>query len=107
MFRLDGGDDLDSEDEIHLLGDFNQWTVSDDSKLDLDPESGLWTTDQLLKEGVYSYTYVRVNTNTDIDLTSLSDSSTPSIQEYVSLVYFNDPERKYDRLLAVEVFYAR
>jgi hypothetical protein len=72
-----------------------------------DPDTGLWTNSQLLKEGTYSYKYVKAGSNTEIDLTSLSDNSSPSIQEYMSFVYFNDPERKYDRLLAVEVFFAR
>lgn len=107
VFRLDADEGLTPDDEIHLVGDFNQWTVSDDSRLYPDPDTGLWTNSQLLKEGTYSYKYVKAGSNTEIDLTSLSDNSSPSIQEYVSFVYFNDPERKYDRLLAVEVFFAR
>jgi hypothetical protein len=107
LFRLDGDESLAPEDEVHLLGDFNQWTVNDRSKLKYDPETGFWKLSQLLKEGSYAYKYVRVEKPHEIDLTSLSDSSSPVIQEYMSLVYFNDPERKFDRLLNIETFYAR
>jgi len=107
IFRLEGDEGLTPDDEIHLLGDFNQWTVSDDSRMSPDPDTGLWTNTQLLKEGTYSYKYVKAGINSEIELTSLANNSSPSIQEYISFVYFNDPERKYDRLLAVEVFFAR
>ncbi|MFP8488027.1 type IX secretion system plug protein domain-containing protein [Gracilimonas sp. Q87] len=107
LFRLDADESLVPDDKIHILGDFNQWTVDDGSKLILNPDSGFWEHSQLLKEGSYSYHYAKINRNNHIDLTSLSDNSTPLVQEYMCLVYFNDPDRKFDRLLALETFYAR
>ncbi|MDZ7806535.1 MAG: DUF5103 domain-containing protein [Gracilimonas sp.] len=107
LFRLDGDESLSSEDEIHILGDFNQWTVNKNSELLLNPDSGFWENQQLLKEGIYGYQYIRIDENREIDLTTLSDNSSPQVQEYISLVYYNDPERKFDRLLATGIFYAR
>lgn len=107
VFRLDGDDYLTEDDKVYLLGEFNQWTANDNSKMRYDPDTGLWELTQLLKEGSYSYKYVRLDKPANIDLTSLSDNSSPVIQEYMSMIYFNDPDRKFDRLLKIETFYAR
>lgn len=107
IFRLDGSDSLTPDNNIYILGDFNQWSATSESVMAFDSTTGLWKNSQLLKEGIYSYQYILLDETGHIDLTSLSDNNSPNVQEYMSYVYFNDPERKFDRLLAVETFYAR
>jgi hypothetical protein len=107
LFRLDGSESLSTDNKVYLLGDFNQWTVSPESEMVLDSLSGLWQNRQILKEGTYSYQYIKLDETNQIDLSSLSDNSSANVQEYMSFVYYNDPERKFDRLLAIETFYAR
>lgn len=107
IFRLDGSDSLSPDNKIYILGDFNQWSAVHENKMVFDSTTGFWKNSQLLKEGTYSYQYILLDETGQIDLTSLSDNSSPNVQEYMIFVYFNDPERKFDRLLAVETFYAR
>lgn len=107
LFRLEGDENLTDDDKVYILGDFNQWTANDRSALTLNPNSGYWEIRQLLKEGAYSYQYVRSGVDSEVSLNSLTDNRTAKVQEYMSFVYFNDPELKFDRLLAIEIFYAK
>ncbi|MFY0652836.1 MAG: DUF5103 domain-containing protein [Cyclobacteriaceae bacterium] len=44
-------------EDVFVLGAFNDWMKNDESKMIYDAGTGLYTCDILLKQGVYSYTY--------------------------------------------------
>ncbi|RNC85591.1 MAG: DUF5103 domain-containing protein [Balneola sp.] len=101
-FRLNTGGNTTIND-FYLIGDFNQWSISDREKLRYNRELGVWETKLLIKEGNYSYKYVTLE-GKEIDPILLSDSITKRDQEYVSFVYYLDPDLQYDRLLHAKLF---
>lgn len=103
-FRFQDGGQFTSNQSVYLLGDFNQWLLSENNKLKYNSNSGYWETTALIKEGSYTYKYAIKDGATGIDDLILSDTITRQNQEYVSFVYFQDPEYRYHRLLQVQLF---
>ena len=103
FFRFNTMGRLLNSDGIFLIGDFNQWTISDRYKLRYNEETELFETSALIKEGIYTYKYVTI-TNGKIDQFTLSDTITKQTQRYTVFVYFRDNEFQYDRLLKVKDF---
>lgn len=94
--------------DLYVAGDFNSWRISDESKLEFNPELNLWTTELLMKEGNYRYKYFRIkNSSLNGDALPINDSITDRDQEYIAFIYFNDPIRNYQRLLMTGIFNSR
>lgn len=103
-FRFQDGGQFSGNQGVYLVGDFNQWLLSENNKLEYNNDSGYWETTALIKEGSYTYKYAIKDGATGIDDLILSDTITRQNQEYVSFVYFQDPDYRYHRLLQVQVF---
>lgn len=83
---------------IYLAGDFNGWAIQNRLRMELNPEDSTWHVRTFVKEGSYAYKYLLVENGEIRDL-ALDDTFTRSRQEYISFVYYRDPERHYYRLL--------
>lgn len=105
-FRFYDGGNFNTEQGVYLTGDFNQWVFKDQYKLQYNPDSGYWETTALIKNGTYTYKYATKSGDSINDLI-LSDALTRNRQEYMSFVYFKDPEYGYYRLLNADRFYSR
>lgn len=101
QFKLETADRADSLQQIYLVGDFNGWSTNSLNRMKFDHSSGLWRGTAFVKQGEYTYKYVTIEKNKINDL-ALDRSFTYRNQEYITLVYFKDPVRHYDRLLKVE-----
>lgn len=106
FFRFNDQGTLPSGSEIYLIGDFNQWSISDRSMLSYNNTLGVYQTSVVLKEGVYSYKYVTLEYD-EINALKLSDSLTKQAQEYTTFIYYKDPQYQYDRLLKTSVINSR
>lgn len=103
-FRFDDGGQFSENEGVYLVGDFNQWLLSESNKLKYNEDSGYWETSSLIKQGTYTYKYAVKEGELGINDLILSDTITRQNQEYVSFVYFQDPDYRYQRLLQVNVF---
>ena len=88
------------EDELFVVGDFNQWSESKQHKMKWNPELRLFETTVLLKEGSYRYTYATRN-STQLDIVELGSSLTKENQWYTGIVFYRDPNLQYDRILFI------
>jgi hypothetical protein len=106
MFRLNTGGNFNNGSEIFLVGDFNQWSINDRNRMRYNQETGVYETTSLIKEGRYTYKYVTTK-NGEIDPLSLNDSLTKRDQEYITFVYYLDPQNQYYRLMNVAFLNSR
>lgn len=105
-FSLNTGGQLDlNSPSIFLVGDFNQWSISDRYKLRYNANKGVYETRALIKQGTYSYKYI-LQENGIVDPLTLSDSITKQSQEYTGFVYYKDPQYQYSRLLKLRSFFS-
>lgn len=100
-FSFDTDSSVTASSDIYIIGHFNNWMINDLNKMTYNSDTGLWEGDALIKQGQYAYKYVLVRNNTIQDL-ALDQGFLSSEQEYLTFVYYRDPDRYFDRLLKVD-----
>ncbi|MBR0037986.1 MAG: DUF5103 domain-containing protein [Bacteroidales bacterium] len=113
MFSLDAPAGLSTRG-VYLVGDLTSQVLDETTRMDYDPNAGLYFKELLLKEGAYNYQYlvpVRMQeTETGEEKPLLSTSfvegnhyETPN--EYEIFVYYCPFGRRYDRLVGTAKIY--
>ncbi|WP_234572896.1 type IX secretion system plug protein domain-containing protein [Rhodohalobacter sp. 614A] len=105
VFRFDLESPPDSTTAVHLLGDFNNWSVSSNNQLMYDQQTDRWTANAIIKKGNYKYKYVWVD-NEEIQDLYLDDQFVNNRQQYHAFVYMRDSAEFYYRLLQVQTFFS-
>ncbi|WP_440998606.1 type IX secretion system plug protein domain-containing protein [Fodinibius sp. SL11] len=100
-FRLQTDERISSSADIYIVGHFNNWMISDLNKMSFDPDEQMWTGQALIKQGTYAYKYIIVQDN-QLDDLSLDQGFLSAQQEYLTFIYFKDPDKNFDRLLKVD-----
>ncbi|MGD8426128.1 MAG: DUF5103 domain-containing protein [Balneolaceae bacterium] len=100
-FSLETDSTIPASSDIYIVGHFNNWMINDLNKMAYHPDERMWKGQALVKQGEYAYKYVIVDNNTIDDL-ALDQSFLSSQSEYLTFVYFKDPDKKFDRLLKVD-----
>jgi hypothetical protein len=99
-FALQNFEDQDGLYVPYVVGAFNKWQINDETKLQKDEKSGLWVTEQFLKQGYYNYQYVVKNTKTgQIDPSYVSGSFWQTENQYQVLFYYRPWGQRYDILM--------
>ena len=90
-----------SNNNIHVYGNFNNYTITDDTKMTFNTDSGFYETRLLLKQGFYNYKYVVVDKNNNVDEGAISGNFDQTENNYKVLVYYRDLGGLYDKLIGV------
>ncbi len=99
-FSLETDSSISTSSEIYIVGHFNNWMINPLQKMSYNTERKLWEGTALIKQGQYAYKYVLVQNNGVNDL-ALDQGFLSSKQEYLTFVYFKDPDQNFDRLLKI------
>ncbi len=105
VFRFDMESSLDSSESVHLLGDFNNWSLNSSNELHFDQQTGRWKTNQIIKKGTYKYKYVLFDGD-EIDDLYFDQNFANNRQQYHAFVYMRDSKNFYHRLLQVQTFFS-
>ncbi|WP_445664764.1 type IX secretion system plug protein [Fodinibius sp. AD559] len=100
-FRLQADDSISPSSEIYIVGHFNNWMINDLNRMRFDSEKQMWTGRALIKQGIYAYKYVIVKNN-QVDDLALDQGFLSAQQEYLTFIYFKDPDQNFDRLLKTD-----
>ena len=87
--------------EIHVYGNFNNWTIDESTYMEYDSFSDTYINSQLFKQGFYNYKFVLVNRDGTIDEGAISGNFWQTENEYTVLVYFRDLGARYDRIIGM------
>ncbi len=99
-FSFETENSIPSSANIYIVGHFNNWMVNNLNKMNYSAEAGMWKGRTFVKQGQYAYKYVLATNNTIDDL-SLDQGFLSSEQEYLTFIYFEDPDQNFDRILKV------
>ena len=85
---------------LHVYGNFNNYQITDETKMSYYNESQSYSAPLLLKQGFYNYKYVVVDALTgEIDENGVSGNFWQTENSYKVLVYYRDLGARYDRLI--------
>lgn len=97
-FNLQYYDDL-GDKELHLYGNFNNWTIDGSTYMKYDSQSDSYRATRLFKQGYYDYKYVVVNRDGSIDEGAVSGDFWQTENDYTVIVYFRELGGRYDRII--------
>lgn len=97
-FNLQYYEDLEDK-ELHLYGNFNNWTIDGSTYMEYDPASDSYKSSRLFKQGYYDYKYVVVNRDGSIDEGAVSGDFWQTENDYAVVVYFRELGGRYDRII--------
>ena len=102
-FSLAGNKDA-AAGSAYLVGQFNDYQLTDDNKMRYDAEKGRFYTDMLLKQGVYDYEYIWVDKrNPAPDKQTFEGSYFDTENDYQLLVYYRRPGARWEDLVGFRV----
>lgn len=97
-FSLDCYEPLEGG-EIHIYGNFNNYTLDESTLLQYDKESGRYYNKSLFKQGFYNYKYVLLRPDKTIDPGFISGNFDETENEYTVIPYYRAPGARYDRVI--------
>jgi len=81
------------EEDVYLIGNFNNWSFSEENKIRFDSLNNNYSYAWLLKQGLYNYVYATKNEKNPYPF---DGSFFEAENEYEVIVYFRDPIRRND-----------
>lgn len=99
MPQIRGGD-------IYIDGDFTQHNYSPSNRMRYDSSTGKYTASMMVKMGSYNYQYLYVPNNEKKGYTAtIEGDHYPTVNEYLTRVYYRPVGSRYDRLVGYRVAY--
>ncbi|OAB76135.1 type IX secretion system plug protein [Cochleicola gelatinilyticus] len=87
--------------EIHLFGNFNNYTIDESTYMKYDEASDTYKNTRLFKQGYYDYKYVLVNRDGSVDEGAIDGNFWQTENEYTVVVYFRDLGARFDRIIGM------
>ncbi len=94
-------DQLPDGKELHVYGNFNNYTIDETTKMTFNTERGVYKNAILLKQGFYNYKYVVVDKNGKVDEGAISGNFWQAENNYKVLVYYRDLGARYDKIIGL------
>ncbi len=88
-----------TEGSAYIIGQFNNFKIDANSKMDYEPGRGRFYTNLYLKQGVYDYQYVWVDKNNKPDDIILEGTYFETQNEYQVLVYYRPVNARWEELV--------
>ena len=90
----------DENGSVYVVGRFNNYTLTEESKLNYDASKKKFYSNLYLKQGVYDYQYVwKDNTSGKTDNTIFEGSFFETENDYQTFVYYHRPGSRWDELI--------
>lgn len=95
-------------EEVHVVGAFNDWQCTAESRMQWDQERRMYRAALLLKQGFYDFCFATLPSgSTKADLSAIEGSHFQTENDYLVLVYFTDRMQRSDRLVGVRFVNSR
>jgi len=88
---------------IYLVGEFNNWQLSNSNRMKYNANTGIYQNSFLMKQGYYEYSYFVKGE----DISPVDGSYINTENVYDILVYYKNPQLRYDKLIGYTKFNSR
>lgn len=93
--------------DIYLFGQLTNYAFTDSTKMQFNPDKGIYETHLFLKQGYYNYTYVAVDRNNFADRQELEGNYFETENLYTILVYYKSFADRSDELIGAATIDSR
>lgn len=100
FFSLESLEDLKNK-EVFVNGNFNNWQLTDENKLNYNSETGFYETSILLKQGFYNYQYITRDFQNNLSTHDIDGSHYQTENDYTVLVYYKKFGARYTKVIGV------
>ena len=100
-FYLQKPQAFDSKNKIYVVGDFNNYQISDEYLMEYNSRYNLFELVLKLKQGFYNYKYIAVNKEKKIIHGEISGNFDETENEYNVIVYYRNYGERFDRVVGV------
>jgi len=91
-----------SDKDIYIVGMFNNYSLTDEFKMEFNKISNLYEKAILLKQGFTNYQYVIANKSGKIDYENAIDGNFFQTENnYTAIVYYRGNNERYDRVIGI------
>ncbi|MFM1877257.1 MAG: hypothetical protein RLZZ241_123 [Bacteroidota bacterium] len=87
--------------QVYIFGKFNNYALTDENRLVLNPDSGYFEGSLVLKQGFYNYKYLVVDDHGTADLNAISGTYHVTENQYTILIYYRQFGDLYDSLIGI------
>ncbi len=99
-FSLKCSANLEGKD-VYVNGNFNNWQLNEENKLDFNKASGFYETKILLKQGFYNYQYTTKSKEGIISTHDIDGSFYQTENDYTVLVYYKKFGSRHTKVIGV------
>ena len=100
-FSLKKPDNFNLQNKIYVIGEFNNYEISDRYIVNFNPKSNIFETSLKLKQGFYNYKYVVVDLENKILHGEIDGNFDETENVYNVIVYYRNFGDRYDRVVGV------
>lgn len=85
---------------IYINGMFNNYALSEEYKMDYNPEKGIYEKAIMIKQGFTNFQYVVADENKKIDYENAIDGNFWQTENnYFAIIYYRENNQRYDRII--------
>lgn len=93
--------------DVYLFGQLTNYAFTDSTKMQFNPEKGMYETDLFLKQGYYSYTYIVADKNDFANRQEADGNYYEAENTYTILVYYKSFNGRSDELIGATTIDSR
>lgn len=99
-FSLKSSENLDGKD-VFISGNYNNWQLNEQNKLDYNENLGIYEKAMLLKQGFYNFQYVTKNEEGEINNSDIDGSFYQTENDYTVILYYKKFGSRYTSVIGV------
>lgn len=93
---------------VYIYGGLSDFQCQERFQMAYDPRAKAYTANVLLKQGFIDFSFVTLPVHTPVpDITAIEGTHYQTENDYLVLVYFTDPQRRFDRLVGMRFLNSR
>jgi hypothetical protein len=105
QFQLSATDALPTGSEVYVIGEFTDWKLKPEYKMNFNENRARFDLDVMLKQGRYEYVYAIYDNETMQPDESIFEGNHANTEnEYMILVYNKNLQFNYDELIGSVIF---
>ncbi len=90
-----------TDKDLFVYGAFNDFSITQENKMQYHPKEKMYTGEILLKQGFYNYTFATLDTNDHLNTNDVNGTFYQTENEYTVIIYYKPFGSFYERVIGI------